>query len=117
MKSMPPAAPLPRKTRILTSIVAALFGAMLVCGPLLEASSSERLFSLALVFTVVVLTAFLTRRVAFALALASVLFGGVLIAAVLKFQYLQTPLLAPDLVYMVNRDLIDVAFHYPPVLI
>jgi phosphoglycerol transferase MdoB-like AlkP superfamily enzyme len=117
MTSMPPAAPLRRKNRILTSIVAAFFIALLVCGPLLEASLSERLFSLALVFTAVVLTAFITRRPAFALALPCVLFGGVLVAAVVKFKYLQTPLLAPDLVYFVNRDLIDVAFHYPPVLI
>ena len=66
---MPIAAALPRKTRIVTYASAACFLALLVCGPLIEASLSERLFSSALLFTSVVLTAFATRRPAFALAL------------------------------------------------
>ena len=35
----------------------------------------------------------------------------------LKFKYLTTPMLAPDLVYFVNRDLFDVALHYPPIML
>jgi hypothetical protein len=34
----------------------------------------------------------------------------------MKFHYLTTPLLAPDLVYFLNRDLIDVATRYPPIM-
>jgi len=116
MTSMPIAATLPRKTRIVTYASAACFLALLVCGPLLEASLSERLFSTALLFTSVVLTAFVTRRPAFALALPSVVFGGILIASVIKYHYLATPVLAPDLVYSVNRDLLEVATRYPPIL-
>ena len=59
MKSMPIAAELPRRTRIVTYATAACFLALLVCGPLIEASLSERLFSTALLFTSVVLTAFM----------------------------------------------------------
>jgi len=116
MTSMPIAATLPRKTRIVTYATAACFLALLVCGPLIEASLSERLFSTALLFTAVVLTAFMTRRPAFALALPTVVFGSILIASVIKYHYLATPLLAPDLIYSVNRDLLEVAMHYPPIL-
>src|SRR5512142_155847 len=116
MTSMPNAAVLPRRTRIVTYVAAACFLALLVCGPLIEASLSECLFSAALVFTAVVLTAFVTRRPAFALALPTVVFGTVLIASVIKYHYLATPLLAPDLVYSVNRDLLEVATRYPPVM-
>ena len=113
---MPTAAALPRRTRIVTYVVAACFLALLACGPLIEASLSERLFATALLFTAVVLTAFVTRRLAFALALPTVVFGTILIASVIKYHYLATPLLAPDLVYSVNRDLLEVATRYPPVL-
>ncbi len=113
---MPIAAALPRKTRIVTYATAACFLVLLVCGPLLEAALSERLFSTALLFTSVVLTAFVTRRPAFALALPTVVFGGILIASVIKYHYLATPVLAPDLIYSVNRDLLEVATRYPPIL-
>jgi phosphoglycerol transferase MdoB-like AlkP superfamily enzyme len=116
MTSMPIAAALPRKTRIVTYATAACFMVLLVCGPLIEASLSERLFSIALLFTSVVLTAFVTRRPAFALALPTVVFGTILLASVIKYHYLATPLLAPDLVYSVNRDLLEIATRYPPIL-
>jgi len=116
MTSMPIAAALPRGTRIVTYATAACFLVLLVCGPLIEASLSERLFSIALVFTSVVLTAFVTRRPAFALALPTVVFGTILLASVIKYHYLATPLLAPDLVYSVNRDLLEIATRYPPIL-
>ena len=89
---------------------------LVVFGPFAEVSLREILFSLALLFDAVLLVAFATRRPAFALALPSIVFGGVLVASALKFHYLTTPMLAPDLVYFVNRDLIDVATRYPPIL-
>ena len=89
---------------------------LVVFGPFAEVSLREILFSLALLFDAVLLVAFATRRPAFALALPSIVFGGVLVASALKFHYLTTPMLAPDLVYFVNRDLIDVATRYPPIM-
>ena len=100
----------------MTVIVAIFFLSLLICGPFTEASLIERLFATALLFTAVILVAFVTRRPAFALALPTIVFGGILIASTLKFHYLTAPLLAPDLVYMVNKDLFDVATRYPPIM-
>lgn len=109
--------PPPRKrTRIVTVIAAIGFAALLIAGPLASGERSETLFALALIVDTVLLIAFLSRRPAFALAVPAVVFGGLLIAGALKFQYLTTPLLAPDLVYFLNRDLLDVARRYPSVM-
>jgi phosphoglycerol transferase MdoB-like AlkP superfamily enzyme len=113
---MPAAAPLPGKTRILTLVAALAFLALLICGPFLEATLIERLFSVALLATASVMVAFATRRPAFALALPTIVFGGILIGSMMKFKYLTAPLLAPDLVYFLNRDLFDVATRYPPIM-
>lgn len=114
---MPGFASLPRRSKLLFLVVLAAFTALIVFGPLLEATWIERAFSSTLIIAFVVLIAFLTRRWLFAFALPTVIFGGLLIASVMKFRYLTTPLMAPDLVYFVNRDLADVALHYPPILI
>ncbi|HEX6833841.1 MAG TPA: sulfatase-like hydrolase/transferase [Rudaea sp.] len=113
---MPTAAPVPRRTRIFTIIAVLGFLVLIAFGPFGEASSREILFSIALLFSVVLLVAFATRRPAFALGLPSVVFGGVLVASALKFHYLTSPLLAPDLFYFVNRDLLDVATRYVPIM-
>lgn len=110
------AAALPRATQLITIVAALGFLSLLICGPLLEATLIEQLFALALIVTAVVLVAFATRRPAFALALPSILFGAILTASALKFHYLTAPLLAPDLVYFVNRDLVDVATRYKPIM-
>ena len=111
--SLPPA---PKRTRIITGIALLGFAALFITGPLQQATVVECLFAATLLLISVVLIAFLTRRFAFALALPSVIFGGLLVASVLKFHYLTTPLLAPDLVYFLNRDLLEVAMHYPSIL-
>jgi phosphoglycerol transferase MdoB-like AlkP superfamily enzyme len=54
--------------------------------------------------------------VAFPLLLASLLFGSIELAGRLKFLYLQTPLLAPDLQYFINEGTIEVITHYPLLL-
>ncbi len=82
-----------------------------------EATAIERAFSATLLLAMLALIAFLTRRIIFAFALPTVIFGGILISSYMKFHYLTTPLLAPDLVYFVNRDLIEVAMRYPPIMI
>ncbi len=92
------------------------FLAVLIAGPLTASGRSEQLFGLALIFDSVLLFAFLTCRFAFALAVPAVTFGGLLVAGALKFHYLLTPLLAPDLVYFLNSDLLDVATRYPSIM-
>jgi phosphoglycerol transferase MdoB-like AlkP superfamily enzyme len=112
-----PTASLPRRSKIFALLVLAGFLALVIAGPLTEATLVERVFSLTLILATIVLLAFLTRRLIFAFALPTVIFGGVLISSYLKFHYLTTPLLAPDLVYFVNRDLLEVATRYPPIMI
>src|SRR5580765_2406001 len=113
---MPGSASLPRRSKILFSLVLAAFIALIAFGPLREATWIECAFSSTLILAFVVLLALLTRRWMFALALPTLIFGGLLIASIMKFHYLTTPLMAPDLIYFVNRDLLDVALHYPPIL-
>jgi len=108
--------PPPKRTRIVAAVAAIGFIALLVAGPFASSERGELLFALALILDSALLIAFLSRRPAFALAVPAVVFGGLLIAGALKFQYLTTPLLAPDLVYFLNRDLLDVATRYPSVM-
>lgn len=107
----------PKRTRIITGVALLGLAALMVAGPLQQATFVECLFATALLLTSVVLVAFATRHFAFALALPSVIFGGLLVASVLKFHYLTTPLLAPDLVYFLNRDLLEVATRYPSIML
>lgn len=106
-----------RRSRWITTLAVIGFLAVLIAGPLTASGGSETLFALALILDSALLVAFLSRRFAFALAVPSVIFGGILIAGALKFHYLLTPLLAPDLVYFLNRDLLDVATRYPSIMI
>lgn len=110
------ATPLPTRTRIITALAVIGFVVLLIAGPLTDTGRKEQLFALALIFDTVLLVAFLSRRFAFALAVPGVIFGGLLIAGALKFKYLTTPLLAPDLFYFLNRDLLDVATRYPIIM-
>src|SRR5476649_859205 len=105
------------RTRIITGVALIGFAVLFSAGPMQQATPIECLFAVALLLTSVVLVGFATRRLAFALALPSVIFGGLLVASVLKFHYLTTPLLAPDLVYFLNRDLLEVATHYPSIML
>lgn len=106
----------PKRTRIITGIALVGFAALFVTGPLDQAALVERLFASTLLLTSIVAIALATCRFAFAIALPCVIFGGVQVASVLKFHYLTTPLLAPDLVYFLNRDLFEVATHYPSIM-
>ncbi len=112
-----PLSPTPKRTRIVTAVALLGFVALLIAGPLHESGITERLFALTLILDCVALIAFVSRRFAFALIAPGVIFGGLLIAAAMKFHYLTTPLLAPDLVYFLNRDLLEVATHYPSIML
>lgn len=109
--------PLPKRTRIVTAVAAIGFIALLIAGPFASSERDECLFALALIAASALLVAFASRRPAFALAVSTVVFGGLLVAGAIKFKYLTTPLLAPDLVYFLNRDLLDVAHHYPSIMV
>jgi phosphoglycerol transferase MdoB-like AlkP superfamily enzyme len=115
--AMPESASLPRRSKALALLVLIGFIALVMFGPLSEASWIERGFSLTLLLATIALIAFASRRLIFAFALPTVIFGGVLISSYLKFHYLTTPLMAPDLVYFVNADLLEVATRYPPIMI
>ena len=115
--SAPNSVPAPRRTRVITALGLIAFGVLLYFGPLDQASPSERLFTGALLLCAIALVAFATRRFAFAVVVPTIVMGGLQIASVLKFHYLTTPLLAPDLYYFVNRDLLEVAARYPSIMI
>src|SRR5262249_22200587 len=108
---------LSRRSEIVLFATALCFSLVLIGGPLASGDPEEQVFAVALTLDSVLLIAFLTRRLAFAFAVPAIVFGGLLIAGTLKFHYLTTPLLAPDLVYFLNRDLLDVATRYPSVMI
>lgn len=92
------------------------FLALIAFGPLTEHTWIERLFTLTLALEVALVFAFATARFAFALFVATLVFGAIEIAGALKFVYLQTPVLAPDLEYFVNKDTIGVIARYPTLL-
>jgi len=106
----------PRRVRALRIFALVAFVALLALGPMTEHTWIERLFTLTLALEVALVVAFATARFAFALFVATLVFGAIVIAGALKFVYLQTPVLAPDLEYFVNKDTIGVIARYPTLL-
>jgi len=106
----------PRRVRALRIVALVAFVALLALGPLTEHTWPERLFTVTLALEVALVVAFATARFAFALFVATLVFAAIEIAGTLKFIYLQTPVLAPDLEYFVNKDTIGVIARYPVLL-
>jgi phosphoglycerol transferase MdoB-like AlkP superfamily enzyme len=106
----------PRRVRALRIFALVAFVALIALGPMTEHTWVERLFTLTLALELVLVFAFATARFAFALFVATLVFGAIEIAGALKFVYLQTPVLAPDLEYFVNKDTIGVIARYPTLL-
>jgi phosphoglycerol transferase MdoB-like AlkP superfamily enzyme len=106
----------PRRVRALRIFALVAFVALLALGPMTEHTWIERAFTLTLALEVALVVAFATARFAFALLVATLVFGAIVIAGALKFVYLQTPVLAPDLEYFVNKDTIGVIARYPTLL-
>ncbi|HJT98969.1 MAG TPA: hypothetical protein VJ696_11705, partial [Rhodanobacteraceae bacterium] len=106
----------PRRLRVLRMLALIAFVALLGFGPLTEHTWPERIFTATLVLLTALAVMFATARLAFALLVAALVFGAIEIAGTLKFTYLQTPVLAPDLEYFVNRETIDVIARYPLLL-
>jgi len=92
------------------------FLALLVFAPLAEKALMEKLYALVIVTSAMLFLLFSTARLSFALMAASVAFGLLKTASMLKFEYLLTPVLAPDLTYYVNRDTLELIGRYPILL-
>jgi phosphoglycerol transferase MdoB-like AlkP superfamily enzyme len=105
-----------RHSRPLRVFAFAAFLALLASGPLTEHTTDEKVFATTLVLAALLFALFASARVAFALLAVALLFGAIEIAGALKFLYLSTPLLAPDLEYFVNRDTLEVIARYPTLL-
>ena len=109
--------PLDRRSLLLYLMAVLAYAAMMLYGPLSEGTREERLFTSVLSGSFCLLLICTTRRVAFSLIAAAALFALLLTSSVLKVTYLTTPLLAPDLVYFVNADTLQVVMRYPLLLI
>jgi len=105
-----------RRTRILRILAALAFAALVVFGPLTENTGAEKVFAMTVIGLTLLALLFASARIAFSLFAVSLLFGAIEIAGVLKFRYLTTPLLAPDLEYFVNGGTLEVFSHYPLLL-
>jgi phosphoglycerol transferase MdoB-like AlkP superfamily enzyme len=110
------ATPLRRRTRLLRVVALLVFIALVVFGPLSENTTIEKIFASTLILLALLAALFASARVAFSVLLVSLLFGAIELAGRLKFLYLTTPLLAPDLQYFVNAGTIEVITHYPLLL-
>jgi phosphoglycerol transferase MdoB-like AlkP superfamily enzyme len=108
---------LDRRSLLLHVLAILAYVAMLMYGPLSEGTPEERIYTCVLSGGLCVLLLCLTRRVAFSLCATAALFSLLLTASVLKVTYLTTPLLAPDLVYFLNTDTLEVILRYPLLLI
>ena len=106
-----------RRTLLLAVLAVLAYCTMLIYGPLGENTQAERTYTLVLSngFTLVLL--FLTRRVAFSLIASAALFMLIDISSTFKYIYMTTPLLAPDLVYFINAETLEVISHYPLLLL
>lgn len=108
--------PTPRRTRALRAFAALAFAALVAFGPLTENTGAEKVFASTVIGLALLAVLFASARIAFSLIAVSLLFGAIEIAGILKFRYLTTPLLAPDLEYFVNSGTLEVFSHYPLLL-
>lgn len=92
------------------------FMVMLASVPLLEKLLLEKAFALAVVATLTLAMLFATARVAFSLLVPAILVGTLATASMLKFEFLRTPALAPDLEYYLNWQTVEVVSRYPVLL-
>jgi phosphoglycerol transferase MdoB-like AlkP superfamily enzyme len=109
--------PLDRRSLLLYLLAVLAYAAMLLHGPLSEGTAQERVFTTLLSGSFCLLLICLTRRIAFSLLTTAGLFSLLLVSSLLKITYLTTPLLAPDLIYFVNVDTLEVILRYPVLLI
>lgn len=97
----------------LVALSVAVLLATIRFGPLAEQSRGEAMFAAAILAGLVVLAIAASGRVAFGIVAGCLPMLLVAIAASLKFRYLSTPLLAPDLVYYFNAEIAQTLLRYP----
>jgi phosphoglycerol transferase MdoB-like AlkP superfamily enzyme len=97
----------------LLAFAAAVLLATFHFGPGAEQSRSDMLFAAGILAGMTILAIALSGRLAFGLVAGSLPMLLLVIAANLKFQYLSTPLLAPDLVYYLNAEIAQTLLRYP----
>lgn len=105
-----------RRVAVLRAGALLAFAVFFAFGPLAENTTPEKLFAAALALLALLALLFASARLAFALFAVALLFGAIEVAGRLKFLYLTTPLLAPDLAYFVNSGTLEVITHYPLLL-
>lgn len=85
-------------------------------GPLAEQSTIECLFAASILAALVILAVSVSGRLVFGAIAGCVPVLLLVIAANIKFRYLSTPLLAPDLLYYFNAEIGKTLLHYPFIL-
>ena len=97
----------------LLAFAAAVFLAALRFGPLAEQTTIECAFASLILAGLALFAIAASGRVAFGLLAGSLPMLLLVVAANLKFRYLSTPLLAPDLVYYANAEIAQTLLRYP----
>ena len=82
-------------------------------GPLAELTVLAGTFTALVLLGLVLLAIAISRRLAFGIVVGCLPILLLAIAASLKFRYLSTPLLAPDLVYYLNAEIAQTLLRYP----
>jgi len=82
-------------------------------GPLAEHAILDRAFAACILAGMILFAIAASRRLAFGLVAGCLPMLLLVIAANLKFRYLETPLLAPDLVYYANAEIVETLLRYP----
>ncbi|MBU6478850.1 MAG: hypothetical protein KGQ32_13045, partial [Xanthomonadaceae bacterium] len=97
----------------LLAFAVAVFLAALRFGPLAEQTTIECVFASLILAGLALFAIAASGRIAFGLLAGSLPMLLLVIAANLKFRYLSTPLLAPDLVYYFNAEIAQTLLRYP----
>ncbi|HEX5353352.1 MAG TPA: sulfatase-like hydrolase/transferase [Rhodanobacteraceae bacterium] len=97
----------------LIAFAVAVLLATLRFGPLAEQTGIERAFAICTLAGLVIVAIAASGRLAFGLFAGCLPMLLLVIAANLKFRYLSTPLLAPDLVYYFTAEIGETLLRYP----
>ncbi|MBN8734952.1 MAG: sulfatase-like hydrolase/transferase [Xanthomonadales bacterium] len=105
--------PSPRHRGWRLGLALALLAVTLWFGPLAEHAILDRAFAACILAGMILFAIAASRRLAFGLVAGCLPMLLLVIAANLKFRYLETPLLAPDLVYYANAEIVETLLRYP----
>ena len=95
------------------AIAVVVLGTTVWLGPPAEHTGRECAFAASILAGSILLAIAASRRIAFGLVAGCLPMLLLVIAANLKFRYLSTPLLAPDLVYYFNAEIAETLLRYP----